>query len=329
MTTMRLPEIEILHPGSLKEALEIKADLGTDCVLMAGGTDVVPLLKRRNLNVSRVISLGRVAELAALEVDDDSWLSIGAGVGLRDLLDTPAFVEDYPGLAKAIVQVAYTQIRNRATLVGNLCLDSKCGHFNQSALWWASREDCLKRGGTVCHVVRSGKSCHALAAADTVPALIALHAEAEIASINGRRRLPVAEMFTGRGTIPLALEPDEVVTAVKLPPAAPGWRETFIKISPRGAVDFAQASLAARLRIAGDRLMNARLVLGAVATAPVRITEAEKILIEDGPTPEAVERAGQAALDQVKPLSLVGAEPGYRRALINALISDAVSELTA
>ena len=318
MNSLRLPRLTWHEPKTIDQLVALKKDLGPAGVILAGGTDVVPLLKRRNIRARQIISLKSAAGLRELSLSPGTGLTVGAAVTLRDLSDHPAVAAHYPALVRAARAVAFNQIRNRATLGGNVCLDNKCSCFNQSELWWRSREDCLKRGGRVCHLVKGGQKCFALSAGDTVPALIALAAEAVIHGPEGPRRQPVQDLYSGDGARPLSLDPAEVLVGVHLPLPPPGRRAGFIKKSLRGAVDFGLADVAVCL----DPDQPPRIALGAVSTGPVRVVKTEEFLAGRGLTPAALAEAADILVKEVKPLSLVGAEPPLRRAMLRAAFED-------
>jgi 4-hydroxybenzoyl-CoA reductase subunit beta len=176
MNSNRLPRLKYHSPKTIGEVLEIKNSFADDTVILAGGTDVIPMLKRRNVSCRHVINIKRINRLKQISFDEKEGLRIGAAVTLREVADHPVISEAYTILGKAVESVAYNQIRNMGTLVGNVCVDNKCTYFNQSDFWWQSRPDCFKRGGDCCYVVKGSKQCHALSSGDTVSALIALDA---------------------------------------------------------------------------------------------------------------------------------------------------------
>ena len=158
----------------------------------------------------------------------------------------------HPSLARAAGLVASPQIRNMGTLGGNLCLDTRCTYYNQTYFWREALGFCLKKDGTVCHVVPQGRRCVAAHASDVAPVLLTLGAEVEIASAErGRRRVPVDGFFVGDGVHNNILTPDELVTLTVIPAAARGGRSGYQKLRPRGAIDFPMLSVAFARRLHG------------------------------------------------------------------------------
>jgi 4-hydroxybenzoyl-CoA reductase subunit beta len=327
MNNMRLPGFSYHEPKSVGELLSIKQELKGDCAFLAGGTDLLPMLKRRNKATSHLINIKRISELNRISYSEERGLHIGSTVTLRDVTDHLVVSQKYPILAQAAGAVGFNQLRNMATLGGNVCLDNKCSYFNQSAFWWKSRPDCFKRGGDRCYVVRGGKECFSLSAADTVSALMVLDAELLILGPQNERRVPIKDFYTGNGQNPHDLRDQEIVSAILIPPDGVGWKQGFMKKSVRGSVDFAIASLSVRLKTEGPIVADARIGLNGVSTKPVRPVEAENYLkgkkIED----ETLSQAGEIALKAIKPLSLIGAAAFLRRNVIRAMFEDTFERL--
>jgi 4-hydroxybenzoyl-CoA reductase subunit beta len=329
MNNMRLPKFSYHEPATLGELLSIKQELKQDCLFIAGGTDLLPMLKRRNRTAPHILNIKRIPELKRISHSEQKGLHIGCAVTLREVIDHPVVSKKYPVLAQAAGAVGFNQLRNMATLGGNVCLDNKCSYFNQSAFWWKSRPDCFKRGGDQCYVVKGGKECFSLSAADTVSALMVLEAELVICGPENERRVPIADFYTGNGQMPHDLREDELVSAIVVPPDGGGWKQGFLKKSARGCVDFAVASLSVCLKMKGPTVEDARIALNGVSTKPVRPTEAENYLKGKRIDEATVKRVAEAALKEIKPLSLIGASAFLRRHVIRAMFQDVTEKLIA
>jgi 4-hydroxybenzoyl-CoA reductase subunit beta len=325
MNNMRLPRFAYHEPTRLEELLSIKQELKQDCLLLAGGTDLLPMLKRRNRTAPHILNIKRIPELKGISHSEKKGLHIGCAVTLREVIDHPVTSRKYPVLAQAAGAVGFNQLRNMASLGGNVCLDNKCPYFNQSAFWWKSRPDCFKRGGDRCYVVKGAKKCFSLSAADTVSALMVLDAELIICGPGNERRVPIADFYTGYGQKPHDLRENELVSAIVIPPDGGGWKQGFLKKSARGSVDFAIASLSVRFKMKGPIVEDARIALNGVSTKPVRPAEAENYLKGKKVNPETVEHAAETALKEVKPLSLIGASAFLRRNVIRAMFADVMA----
>ena len=327
MNSNRLPKLTYFEPKTIEEAIEIKKEFGKDAVILAGGTDVLPLLKRRNIDARTLINLKTIAELSRISFDDLGKIKIGATATLRDILDSESILSSLPLLAEAASSVAYNQIRNMATLIGNLCVDNKCTYYNQSKFWWQSRTDCFKRGGNHCYAVKGGEQCFALAVGDTVPALIALDAELSIIGPSGVRRIPVAQFYSGNGRKPYQLDDDELVCAIELSASSDGWRNGFLKKSVRGAVDFALAAMAMRLRPNGRKIEDIRIVLNGVSVKPVQAEMARSYLIGKDINNDTIDAAVKLILKESVPLSSIGTTVAVRRKMIAAMFEDLLCRL--
>jgi 4-hydroxybenzoyl-CoA reductase subunit beta len=327
MNTNRLPKLTCIEPKTIEEAIEAKIKFGKDAVIMAGGTDVVPLLKRRNIGARTIINLKTIPDLSRIESKSNGKIKIGPTVTLRDIIDSELIVGRFPLLAEAAACVAYNQIRNMATLIGNLCVDNKCNYFNQSKFWWQSRTDCFKRGGNQCYAVKGGGQCFALAVGDTVPALIALDAELSILGSNGVRRIPVANFYTGNGHKPYRLGDDELVCAIELSACSDGWRNGFLKKSVRGTVDFALAAMAMRIMFKGRKIEDIRIVLNGVSVKPIRAEMAQDYLAGKEINNATIDAAVKLILKQSAPISSIGTPVAVRRKLIAAMFEDLLRRL--
>ena len=322
---MRVPKFEYHEPRTIEEACGLLAQHDGQARLLAGGTDLLVLMKMRVLTPAHLINLKCIPDLATLSFSPQEGLTVGPLATLRSLADSSLLKEQYPALAQAAGAVASPNIRSTATLGGNLCLDAKCWYYNQAPLFQEGRTPCFKRGGDQCYVVKGGKFCYALVASDTVSALLALDARATVVSRNGTRTLPVADFFTGRGETVNVLSPQEIVTAIQIPPLPAGTRSVFLKQAFRRSIDFGITNTAVVLtKGANGTCQQARIALTAVSNAPVQAVKAAEMLAGktiDEPLATAV---GKAAAGEVRPVSAIWTSVYHRRAVIGTLVKKAV-----
>ena len=184
--------------------------------ILAGGTDLVPQMKRSLVCPEVVINLSRIPALREMK-ESSKGLKIGALVPLGILERSAAVASRYPGLKEAIRHLAVPAIRNAGTIGGNVCLDTKCIYRDQVQTWERALAPCFKMGGKRCYFVPGGKTCHASLAADTVPILIALRAKAKVLSLKKGKTIPLEALYTGNGIRPLALSAEEMVGEIFLP----------------------------------------------------------------------------------------------------------------
>lgn len=319
-----LHEVGTLRPATVEEAVRTLAEGGAQA--LAGGTDLLPNL-RRGLGTPRVlVDLTAVPALDAIAVQADGSLRIGAAATLAALAADAAVRTGWPVLAKAAGLVAGPTHREAATIGGNLCQDTRCVFYNQSEWWRAGNGYCLKYLGDKCHVVVKSDRCYATYHGDLAPALMALDASVEIAGPAGARTLPVAGLFVEDGARRLTLAPGEWVSGVVAPPAS-GWIADYAKARVRESVDFALAGAAVALRRDGERIGALRVAITGTNSAPLAV-----------PTDSVVGRSWDAETAQVLTklvhttshvLATTVASVGYRRRMAQALVRRLVDDLWA
>ena len=322
---LTVPVFEWVRPASVDDVLRELAASPGECLIVAGGTDAVPNLKHRLHEPRRVVSLEGVRELREVREDADG-LTLGARVTLTELSRLPQLLRDFPAVARAASLVASPQIRNMGTLGGNLCLDTRCTYYNQTYFWREALGFCLKKDGTVCHVVPQGKRCVAAHSSDVAPALIAHGADVEIAGPSGRRWLAVDQFFVGDGIHNNVLAKDELVTAVRLPAASRGQRGAYRKLRPRGAIDFPMLSVAVAVHGDATRWESARIVVSALGAKP-RLLGGLDALVQGQPASEATFAAVAAsAHKQCRPLTNVPYDEDWRHAMVPVLVTRALRD---
>lgn len=283
---MVLPKFEYLAPKTLDEACKLYAEQGADARVMAGATDLVPLMNAKVLTPKTVIDLKNIPGLEYLDYSEAEGLKIGALTKLRDIEKSAMVQEKYPAVAQAAKYVASTQVRAKGTMVGNIC--------------------------------NASPSC------DTGPILLALNARVTVVSQQGQREIPLSEFFVG--VKKTALVPGEIVTGIIIPPMAADEHAAYIKHAVRKAMDLAIVGVAAWLKMDGARCVDARIVAGAVATTPVRLPEAEKLLIGQEVTDDVLVACSEAAKESVHPISDIRASDIYRKDMIRVFTKRAVKQ---
>jgi 4-hydroxybenzoyl-CoA reductase subunit beta len=312
VTVLRLPAFRLRQPTSLAEACRILAGEGPGARVVAGGTDLWPNLKRGHQKASTVISLARVPELTGTRANGE--LRLGAMETLADLERAPALVTRYPALARAIGSISSPLLRNLGTLGGNVCLDTRCTYYDQNEEWRRSIHYCMKAQGTICWVAPSSPRCWAVQSADSAPMLVALDARVRLASANGEREIPVADLYRDDGIDYLAKRPDEIVVEIVVPAAsdAAHLRTSFFKLRRRGSIDFGVLSVAVALRTEGDRVTDARVVLGSIASFPSPAGEVASALIGAPLSAESIRAAAQRSRAAATPMDNTDFDPRWR-----------------
>ena len=322
---MRLPWFRHHAPGTLAEAARILADEGPSAMLIAGGTDLLPNMKRRHQAPSALVSLRRIEELK--HVSNGSGLSLGAGLTLAEVVHSAVVREKYPGLYQAAAQVATTHLRNMGTLGGNLCLDTRCNYYNQNYEWRKAIDFCMKKDGDICWVATASKRCVAVSSTDTAPALIALGAKVRLVSAAGEREVTVADLYNNDGIEYLTRRPDEILTSVVLPAAA-GWKSSYWKLRRRGAFDFPVLGVAAAVKTASDGTVEeARIALGAVASRPFLVEKAGALLVGKPLSDESIAAAGALVASRAKPMDNADLDIYWRKGVVSAFVGYALQEI--
>lgn len=322
---LTLPRFEWSAPRSVAEALGLLSRTRGETLVIAGGTDAVPNLKHRLHEPKRVVHLGRIPELRFVRADDRA-LEIGALTTLAEIARHETIRSEHPSLAKAAGLVAGPQLRNMGTLGGNLCLDTRCTYYNQTWFWREALGFCLKKDGVHCHVVPQGRRCVAAHSSDVAPVLISLEAEVEITGRSGTRTLAVDDFFVPDGVHNNVLEPDEIVTRVRIPARARGSSVGYQKLRPRAAIDFPMLAVAFAARLAEGRCEEVRLVVSALAAKPRRVAGLEA-LVQGKPLDEAAAEAiAQVAYRQCRPQTSVPYDQDYRHEMVPVFVRRAIRE---
>lgn len=312
---LRLPWFEYRSPRTVAEAVKILAGEGPQAMLVAGGTDLLPNMKRRHQSPKVLVSLRAVDELRKLNG------SYGAGLTLAEFVANPGA----PGaLRQAAAQVATAQIRNMGTLGGNLCLDTRCTYYNQTEEWRKAIDYCLKKDGSVCWVATASKRCVAVSSTDTAPALIALDAKVRLVGPGGEREIPVESLYQNDGIDYLSRKPDEVLSAVVIPD---GWKSAYWKLRRRGSFDFPLLGVAVALKMDGDVVAEARIALGAVASRPFRVERAGEFLRGKRLTDEVIAEASTLVANRAKPMDNTDMDLYWRKEVADDFAGYALKEL--
>src|SRR5262249_34650564 len=221
LVMMRLPLFQFRAPRTIEEATRILAGEGPSAMPLAGGTDLLPNMKRRQQVPKTLLSLRHIDSLAQAHIN--GWSNLGACLTLAALASDSRFRGGLRALAQAASQVATPHIRNRATLGGNLCLDTRCNYYDQNYEWRKSINFCLKKDGTTCWVAPGSSKCMAVSSTDTAPALIALGARVRLVSAKGEREIFLSDLYKADGLDYLTRRPEELLTEVLLDDLG-GWR---------------------------------------------------------------------------------------------------------
>jgi len=323
---MRLPVLDHLTPSSLPEALRMAAD-HPGARFVAGGTDLLPKLKRGQLDAPALISLSRLPELQTFSrTDDGGWL-IGAGVRLATLARSASLRASHPALWQAAGQVASPPIRSTGTVGGNLCVDPRCFWYDQTAPWRDAAGSCMKcDASVVCRVAPNSPRCWAVSSTDLAPALGALRATVRLVSGSGERTLPISELYRDDGIDYLTLLPGEVIAQVQVPSSV-GWDSAFWKIRRRLSIDFALVSAAVAVRRVDGVVQEAKVGLGAVGSAPLFPEEPVTALLGSSLDDSDIAAACAAAQKLARPMETSDLPSSWRRRVLPVAVRHALREV--
>jgi 4-hydroxybenzoyl-CoA reductase subunit beta len=323
---MRLPYFEFYSPRDVSEAADLLASAPPGhTMIVAGGTDLLPNMKRRQQMPKALVSLRRVEALRAIA--NGNGLDIGAGVTLARLVRDARVRASYAALWQAVRQIATPHLRNMGTIGGNLCLDTRCNYYDQNYEWRKAIDFCMKKDGEICWVATSSPRCLAVSSTDAAPALIALGADVTLASTGGRRRIALGDLYRNDGIHYLTRRPDEILTTVHLP-AADGWRSSYWKLRRRGSFDFPVLSVAAAVKRGSHGVVeDARIVLGAIASRPLEVPAAGRTLVGRALDDDAIAHAAKVAAQPARPMDNTDFSLLWRKRVTRDFVSYALRDV--
>ncbi len=323
---MRLPLFAFRAPSTPEEAARILHGEGPSAMPLAGGTDLLPNMKRRQQVPRTLLSLRNIESLRAIQFGD-SGTRLGACLTLSDIASDPRLRNGATALVQAAASVATPHIRNMATLGGNLCLDTRCNYYDQNYEWRKAINFCMKKDGVTCWVAPSSPKCMAVSSTDTAPALMALGARVRLVSQSGEREIALADLYNNDGMNYLHRKPDEILAEVVLD-SLHGWRSTYWKLRRRGSFDFPVLSVAAAIRFDQRQIIeDARIVIGSAASRPLVAGGAAAFLIGRALTNETILEAAAFAARIAKPLDNTDFDMSWRKKVTTEFVTYALREL--
>ena len=323
---MRLPLFEFRAPRTMEEAVRILDGEGAKVMPLAGGTDLLPNMKRRQQVPKTLMSLRYIEDLNRVRMKD-SASRLGACVTLADIAADVRFRNGLTALAQAASLVATPHIRNMATLGGNLCLDTRCNYYDQNYEWRKAINFCLKKDGDTCWVAPGSPKCMAVSSTDTAPALIALGARVRLVSRLEEREVLLADLYTNDGLDYIKRKPNEILAEVLLE-SLRGWKSTYWKLRRRGSFDFPVLSVAAAARFSEAGVVeDARIVIGSAASRPLVAAEAAKTLVGRQLNEESIAEAAVLAARMAKPLDNTDFDMSWRKKVTGEFVACALREL--
>jgi len=324
---LRLPDFNYHQPRSLKQATKAMADLGAEAMLVAGGTDVYPKMKRGQFTPRHLISLRSLRELKGIRQSKEG-LWIGAGESLTAVSNHRFVAKHLPALAHAAESVSTPQLRNMGTIGGNVFVDTRCNYYDQTFFWRQAVGFCMKKDGDICLVAPGSAKCLAIASSDTAPVLVSLGTLAVMVSPRGERRVKLEDLYRDDGIDYSTKEKDEVLRGLFIPRESLGRRNVYLKLRRRGSFDFPILGVAATMDT-DDRgeCCHASVVLTAVASAPKVIPEAMALLQGKKITKELIDAVADAAAKISHPLDNADLDYWYRKRMAKVYTQRALARV--
>lgn len=322
---LRLPRLAHGRPGSAREAVEMVA-AHPGALLVAGGTDLLPNLKRRQFDAAMLVSLSGIADFGAIDGDERRGLTIGAGATLDQIASHPATGGAYRALAQACSYVSTPQIRAMGTIGGNLMVDPRCNYYNQTESWRKAVGYCLKRDGDICLVAPSSPRCWAISSSDSAPVAVALEAEVTLEGTSGARRVPAAGLYRDDGIAYTTKRPEEVISALHLRPAGRRLTSAYWKLRRRGSFDFPILGVAIACWWEDGALVRARGALGAVGSHPLDISEFLAPLSGARPADDLIAAVAEAADKPSRPLDNADLSHYWRKRMTRVYVERALRD---
>ena len=321
-----MPVFELFQPVSIDDAIKLLDRHGTDAWVLAGGLDSMDWLKDRIKRPKVVVDLSQIRELKGVR-EAGGGIEIGAMTPLTEIVKHPVVREKYSLLMEAAELVASPQIRNQGTIGGNVSQDTRCWYYRGG---WT----CYRAGGNICyadtptalnreHAIFDADRCVAVNPSDTAPALIALDARMVIRGPKGERTVDAEDYFIGPGidiTRMTVLEPNELLTTIRIPSTMAGAQFYFEKVRDRQVWDFPLVNVASAIVYSGGRIDRARLVVNAVAAKPRRLKAVEASVIGKPRNEETADMAGTLAVEGAQTLR----HNGYKVPLMRNLVKRAI-----
>ncbi|MEL7568688.1 MAG: FAD binding domain-containing protein, partial [Dehalobacterium sp.] len=293
-------------------------------IAIAGGTDLLPRLKNETVIPKRLVDLNAIESLKDVQISPER-VRLGAGTRLAELMQHTDLAIKLPALLKAMAHVASPQIRNVATLGGNLCQFTRCQYFNQSFHWRKSLSPCYKTDGDVCHQRKRSSRCVASFYSDIAPVLIAMGAKVVLTGHEGNRIISLDRMYLDDGNLSLGV--GELVSFIDIS-LKKHQGQVYLGRALRSTIDFGLGIVAAVISVDPHKELcqEAAIVLGGVAPFPLRAEKAENLLLGQKLSGELITEASRLAVEGLEPIPEPFCTPKYKKQLMEVLIKRAIKQ---
>jgi len=320
------------EPRTVKEALSLLKEFRGDARIKAGGTDLLVKMKQATMKLEHLVNLKNMADLVYIRHLPKEGLKIGALTTLSDIEGSAILRDKFNILWRVASKVASPQLRNRATLGGNICLDSRCPYYNQSRQWLGNLDPCYKRGGKRCYVLANGgpAKCYSIFSADTVPALILQKAKVKLVNFERERVVPIEDLYTGVGMKVNRILPDEILAEIQIPERNGLERSTYLKLSERGELDFPTLGVAVSTVLdQHEMLEEVNVVIVGTGPRPIRLSNIGGMLKGLTLDFEVISKACEGIPEMVYPISNAFGLAQYKAKVLPSFVARGIMEAAA
>jgi xanthine dehydrogenase YagS FAD-binding subunit len=320
------PTEPILYDAtSMEEALSLFEEYKAEAKIIAGGVDLIGLMKNKVISPKCFVNIKKIPHLDYI-LETPDGLDIGPLTVIRDIERSALIRGGFPLLAETAQSIGSPQIRNMATMGGNLCQEVRCWYYRRSPLTGISYDCRRKKEDGVCyavngenenHAILGEGECFAVCPSDMATALLSLDAKIRAVSPQGKRIIPIGEFYTNLGNV---LEPNEIITGIQVPKGKGDTKQRYLKFRTRKAIDFSMGSVAVVIEQDNHAVSSARITLGGVSSIPYQAVKAEKFLKGESLTKTVAEKAAEASVSDALPLS----KNGYKVPIAKTLVKRAL-----
>jgi 4-hydroxybenzoyl-CoA reductase subunit beta len=326
---VRLPKFEYHRPTSLEELSGLLREYGETAALVGGGTDLYVRMKERLITPSHCISVSCLPGISQISPGPQGGLLFGSGVSLGTITASKTVLATCPALTRAAALVATRQIRNMASLGGNILQNTRCCYYNRSFEWRKAVPLCIKRGGEICHVVEKSRRCFAVYQGDLAPLIIALRGTAILTSGKGEEERPLEDLFTGDGRTPFRNIDGNALVAIRIPAPFPSTFAAYRKFRIRKGTDFPLAGAAVAIDREGDTVSSIRICLTGVAPSPVVVKEAQSLASGKVLDAKLMKELAEAAFRSAHPVANLEEGPARRRSMVRTMVEEILEEASS
>ncbi len=309
---MILPKFEYKKAESITKAITFYESYNGKVRYLAGGTDLIPLMKLRLSTPTAIIDLKGIEELKAIS-HQGGELAIGANVTLFDLKNNDTVKEYFPVLYESLDKTSCETLQMRGTIGGNILQGTRCLLYNKSLEWREARGFCFKMGGETCNVVPNARSCFSNYCSDNALSLMALSASVKLVGPQGRRKMKLKKIFSGDGRNPFTLMPGEILTEIRIPMKTS--KGAYQKLRIRGSIDYPLLGVAVSVKDNAGKIC-----VGGIGSTPL-VYNLESI------NQGTIKDIAKQATNNVRPVSNATLSAVYRKKMVNVLIRRAMKQV--